>query len=334
MKLPGSSWPLAAGLGLWLVAGCAQPEPPASPESPSRTAKTARVQSPLRVKAIPAAAPNLRPPADDATAFPGAVGADNLTSVAGPAAHPQAVLAAMNAIRRATTEADRRRAVATFVGQANLSAHNPASVEMLLDALKLAPECDVVMAVQQVLGQSPDTAVPFMAALLYRDATTPTERERLLGVIRHAQTPAAVTMLTGLADGAAGHYTEPLALAAIDTLGVIGTPAAVRDLAGRIETAGAQGQNAQVLVEALSRTVNPAAFDWLAAAARGEGSVNTQVRLAALNALGNYPTTASREALHQIIAREADAALQTAAKSALKRASLELPEDFGKPATP
>lgn len=251
-----------------------------------------------------------------------------------PLSQARSVLAAMNAIRRATTEADRRRAVAAFIGNAGLMANNPASVEMLLDTLKLAPEHDVVMAVQQVLGQAPDTAVPFMAALLYRDAATATERERLLGVIRQTQTPAAVTMLTSLADGAAGQYAEPLALAAIDTLGVIGTPAAVRDLTGRIEATAAQGQNVQLLVEALSRTVNPAAFDLLATAARGEGTANAQVRLAALNALGNYPTAASREALNQIMAREADAELQAAAKKALKRASLDLPEDFGKPQEP
>ena len=243
----------------------------------------------------------------------------------------RSVTDAMNAIRRATTEAERRRAVTTFISNASFMANKPATVELLLNTLKLAPEHDVVMAVQQVLGQAQDTAVPFMAALLYQDAATAEERERLLGVIRHAQTPSAVSMLTGLADTASGQYADPLALAAIDTLGVIGSPAAVHDLSGRIATGLAAGQDVQPLVDALSRTINPAAYDLLAAAARGEDAASRPVRMAALNALGNYPTMAARAALNQIVAQEADADLLAAAKKALKRASLDLPEDFTKP---
>ena len=247
---------------------------------------------------------------------------------------PRSVTDAMNAIRRATTEAERRRAVTTFISNASFMANKPASVELLLETLKLAPEHDVVMAVQQVLGQAPDTAVPFMAALLYQDAATAEERERLLGVIRHAQAPTSVSMLTGLADTASGQYADPLALAAIDTLGVIGSLAAVRDLSGRIETGTAQGQNVQPLVDALSRTINPVAYDLLAAAARGEGAANARLRLASVNALGNYPTAAARATLNQIIAQESDADLLAAAKISLKRASLDLPDDFGKPWKP
>jgi hypothetical protein len=237
----------------------------------------------------------------------------------------------MNAIRRATTETERRRAVTAFISNGSFMANSPISLEVLLSTLKLAPEHDIVTAVQQVLGQAPDTAVPFMAALLYLDATTMEERERLLGVIRHAQTPSAVSMLTGLADAAAGQYAEPLALAAIDTLGVIGSPVAVRDLEGRIETGTAQGHNVQPLVNALSRTANPAAYELLAAAARGDGTASPEVRLAALNALGHYPTVEARAALNQIITQEADASLLAAAQKALKRASLDIPDDLGNP---
>ena len=321
-----------ACLGFLLsTSACAPREPTPVPRAKGKVAHTAHTATVVRASVRPASgkpASARQPAHHELTPAPAVVEPANETA---GAELPRSVPAAMNAIRRATTEAERRRAVTAFISNASFMANTPVSVELLLETLKLAPEHDVVMAVQQVLGQAPDTAVPFMAALLYQDATTAEERERLLGVIRHAQTPGAISMLAGLADASGGQYAQPLALAAVDTLGVIGSPAAVRDLTGRITTGDTQGQNVQPLVAALSRTVNPDAFDLLAAAARGEGSADAQVRLASLNALGNYPTVAARAALQQIIAQETDADLLAAAKKALKRASLELPEDFAKP---
>jgi len=320
------------GLGFLLMAPGCSPRAPASLSAPVPPVSSAAAATPS-ARAVAAAkldnpAPALRAAPDPLT--PSLAAGETAKNAAGQDA-TRSVTDAMNAIRRATTEAERRRAVTTFISNASFMANKPATVELLLNTLKLAPEHDVVMAVQQVLGQAPDAAVPFMAALLYQDATTAEERERLLGVIRHAQAPTAVSMLTGLADTASGQYADPLALAAIDTLGVIGSPAAVRDLSGRIATGLAQGQNVQPLVDALSRTINPSAYDLLAAAARGEDAASQPVRMASLNALGNYPTVAARAALNQIIAQEADADLLAAAKKALKRASLDLPEDFTKP---
>jgi HEAT repeat protein len=326
------------GLTVLVLAGC---KPRAStnvaPGAPVPTNRTTRTHATFKSPAPSRTGQTFRLAKDLPTAT-GNVQASPATGVVAKVSTtpppPRSVLAAMSAIRRATTVADRRRAIAAFVANAAELAKNPASVEMLLDALKIAPEHDVMMAVQQVLGQAPDTAVPFMAALLYQDAKTSAERERLLGVIRQTQTPNAVSMLTGLADDAGGRYSEPLALAAVDTLGVIGTPAAIRDLIGRFETAAAQGQSVQPLIEALSRTVNPAAFELLAATARPESGATTQVRLAALNALGNYPTAASRDALTRFVAIESDPALLAAARQALKRANLDLPDDFGKAPEP
>lgn len=336
MSFPRSKAAVFSGLGLLLfVAGCSPREQPSATAPQTNAVHSARVlpvARPVTKKAVATKGQPALLPAEQAKVP--TLTQNESTNTIPDQDRPRSVLAAMNAIRRATTEADRRRAVTAFINNASFMANNPASVEVLLDTLKLTPEHDVLMAVQQVLGQAPDTAVPFMAALLYHDATTPDERERLLGVIRQTQTPAAVSMLTGLADTAAGHYADPLALAAVDTLGVIGTPAAVRDLMSRIETAAAQGQSVQTLVEALSRTLNPAAYELLLATAQGTGTANAQARLAAMNALGNYPTAVARAALNQIIAQETDADLLATAKKALKRANLDLPDDFGKAQAP
>ena len=243
---------------------------------------------------------------------------------------PRSLFEIVTAIRNASNEAERQRALSSLSHAGPLLSGNPALADWLLDSLRNKQDYDVMLATQQALGGASDNSIPFLAALRYNDATDAAEQERLLGVLRHVQDAAAVPLLIGLADTASGQYNDPLALAAVDTLGVIGSTEAIKDLLGRIETASAQQQDVQPLVDALARTINPAVFPLLSSIASGEEAASQAAQLAALRALGHYPTAESRQTLNQVLTQTTDAEIHAAAAAALQRANLNIPTDLSK----
>lgn len=230
------------------------------------------------------------------------------------------LLAVLSSIADADTEDARREHVAELENYTASSSVDRAVASLLIEAVRSAGDHDVAMAAQRALGGTPDASVLLWATTAYLAATNDLDADRLLGIIRHVQRPDAVPALSDLTDLANGDYAHPLAAAAADTLGVIGTPAAVTGLLSRIERSSLEGADVMPLVTALSRTLNPRAFAPLAAAATGKGTRNFHARLAAIQALGNYWTDDARACLQSIVASESDPALRTAAERALQRA--------------
>lgn len=203
----------------------------------------------------------------------------------------------------------------TMAAAATMAASGqPAPV--LFEALRVADDPTMIDAAVSGLAVAADTNVVRQAAARYVESQDDAEREGLLRVLRQATSPDVAPAMMDIAAAEAGEVRDGPALAALDTLGVIGSAAAVTALLDRC--AGAAPTSA--VLAATARLCTPEALPALLAAAEG-GVVwaSPASRLAAVRALGNYPSAQVAPVLQRLVRYEQDADLRAAAQEALDR---------------
>lgn len=281
--------------------------------------------------AAPAApiAPDVPASASTQTATATTAGTGSAGGVA-PAAGPaprrgaDSLVSRIDAVARASGPAEYRDAVDRLAR----TPPTPDNVALMFETLRVASDPNVIAAIGQALGRLELANLPLVVAERYGAAGTAQERQRLLDVLRQAQQPGSEAALAELIRRKGGDYADPLAHAALDTLGAVGTPTAVADLLGLIEAAAQTGRDPAPPADALALTRGADSLPLLAITATGLTEASPGARFAAVRALGNYEHIRAREALQQVLAKETDPAIRDAARKALERASGRPPADF------
>ena len=132
-------------------------------------------------------------------------------------------------IESAKDEDLRRDVVVAACGIRNASA-----APILFEIIKTAKEPEYVDMAQRSLGGMPDGNVLLQAVKEYHASESEEQRDRFLGVIRCTSQTGTVSFLEQLASSSQNNYADPLSLAAIDTLAVLGTDEAVSSLLNRL----------------------------------------------------------------------------------------------------
>ena len=227
---------------------------------------------------------------------------------------PEAVDLIAGMFEESTSEEERRA-----IAKASSSITNPASALQLLDDLSVSDEHYLVDAAQRSLANmGTDGQMLALVAGRFRLSNDPVERERLLGVVRLTESAEAVPLLSLLVDQANADCSEPLAHAAIDALGTIGSRPAVESLFTRME---ATPKSTSLITASIRRVSGPAARDLLVSIAAGGDAAHTSraSRVAAIMALGNYREAAVVETLSLLAAAGPDDEASRAAQRSLAR---------------
>jgi len=147
------------------------------------------------------------------------------------------------------------------------------------------------------------------------------DRETAYAAIRHMQNPDSVDgLLAILSDQKVISSTDPLGLATVDTLGIIGTPTAVSNLFLHLSSLR-EGATSPVY-DSIGRVSNPEALPLIASVAYGQvAGSSLYARMAAVQALGNYSSNAVYPALNWLIQNDPNAGIREAAGQALGRAA-------------
>ncbi|MBA4387014.1 MAG: hypothetical protein C0404_03475 [Verrucomicrobia bacterium] len=205
---------------------------------------------------------------------------------------------------------------------------NPDAAAVLFEVIRVSEDPEMVQMAQKSLAGMPGESVLEETVMRFELSVDERERDQLLGIVRHVSGTNSVDKLGEIADRAEGDYSSPLALAAVDTLGIIGTVPAVSNLFERIESGESAGTQ---VVDAVSRVSNPEALPFLIHAAAAGGSMtDPSARLAATRALGNYTRAAVGPTLEALLKDESNAAIRAAAEKSLKRVKGEYGTDFSK----
>lgn len=204
------------------------------------------------------------------------------------------------------------------VGDAITAVSNPAAAPFLLSQL-LSGDADeaAVDVMQRALANLADPALLATLAADYAAAADAAVKARLADTVRHVQNPTCAPALAELLQAGKGDCSDPLVAAAADTLAMVGTPAAVQALIGQLtvpETTDTSG-----LLAALSRVRNPDALPVLKSAALGSlPNAGTELRLAAIVALGTLPPDQSGSVLQGLAVRDPDPQIRNAAREMLR----------------
>ena len=187
----------------------------------------------------------------------------------------------------------------TDLVEAMAKATNTESAAFLLDTLLATSDEDLMQAAQRALGNMCDQSLFGEMVARYVHSQSEGERDNLLGAIRYISDPAAVPYLAELAALPNTDFDDPLALAVVDTLGIIGTPEAVQalfDLLAAVPT----GQSLPIL-DSIERVSNPDSFDLLGQVARGRQSASIEARLAAMDALARLMSPPVEALLRELL---------------------------------
>lgn len=203
------------------------------------------------------------------------------------------------------------------MAEAAFSITNPAAIAALFDMLTTSSNALVVELAQRSLAGMQGNAALLETVARYRLSSNEQERDTLLGVIRYQAKPEVVPLLSQLADQEKNDYSSPLALAIVDTLGVIGTADAVHSIFFRLPSAMEAGP----CINAIARVINPDALPTILSVARDPSlPFGPDARLAAIRALGNFHDEVARATLQTIAGDTGgDAALRSGAEAALSR---------------
>jgi len=180
---------------------------------------------------------------------------------------------------------------------------------------------DLAAAVQAALGNSANSATLQQVVHRFQASNSPAERDNLVAAIRHSQNPQCVDALMAILDSQqVVSTTEPLGLAAADTLAIIGTTNAVSRLFTYLNNL-TPGDTSPVY-DSLGRVSNPDALQLLATTAHGQAPGSSLYsRLAAVQALGNYSSNFVGPALNWLLQNDPNATIKEAATTALQRAT-------------
>ena len=296
--------------------GLAHAEPSAGPNQPGGLSRAA----PTSGAAAGAPAEGTVPTATyDPTISPTAV-ARTLADEGTPAAYLEIVRLINN-----LPDGPERRAA--LVAATKLD--NPATAALLFETVRVSGDPELVQSAQISLGSMTNEGVVWLTVALFRGTEDVAQQERLLGVLRHGRQPVFVAPLISVADQSSDDPTDPLAVAALDTLGMLGTTESIGYLVDRLNSAARSGQETAALAAALGRVVAPSALSTLTGIAAGQSpSAQMEARVAAARALGHYPLSDVEDALNSILQNESDPRLINAAQEAMDLAAGRVPADF------
>jgi hypothetical protein len=202
------------------------------------------------------------------------------------------------------------------VGDVIVGITNTACAGVLFDALLSNTNgTDRGDVAQRALGNMADSSVVSEIEQAYREVQTVEEKQLLADTIRHIQNANAVGSLIQLADKK-DMENSALVLSACDTLGLIGNPEAATYLFSRL--ASLPDNTNDPAFAAAKRISNPEAMTVVIRAAKGEGSANTAVRLAAISALAGCGGEQAVGVLQEIAQTGGDKKVKEAALEALK----------------
>lgn len=202
---------------------------------------------------------------------------------------------------------------------------NPAATELLFDQMRGEDVELRELAARSLAAMEGNNALLETVAR-YRLSVDEKERESLLMVLRYESEGESVPTLCAIADQAQGQYAEPMALAVVDTLGVIGTTSSVQYLFTRLPEAAAAGP----LVESISRVSSADNLALLlSVAGNAKLPYGAEGRTAAVRALANYPAEESKAALEGVLRDSTiDEGLRREAENSLARVSSSYTPDF------
>lgn len=163
----------------------------------------------------------------------------------------------------------------------------PESVPVLLEALRVAADYDVQRLCQQALANIADSDLISRIQYTYAQTEDEDRRSALAETLRYVENEEAVPVLIGVMNGT-GSLSDPLALAATDALGTLGSEEAVRALFQRLETAENR-DDAEIIVRSIRRIANEDALDILQRMAQSGGDGELSTGSAARKALLNFP---------------------------------------------
>ncbi|MBP7829336.1 MAG: hypothetical protein KA248_05420 [Kiritimatiellae bacterium] len=206
---------------------------------------------------------------------------------------------------------------------------NPATTALLFETVRVSGDPELVQSAQMSLGSMTNEGVVWLTVALYRGTEDPAQQDRLLGVLRQGRQSSHVAALVSVAEQLAGDPTDPLVMAALNTLGLIGTQESITYLAEMVNAASRTGQDPTLPAAALGRVVAPEALPTLTALAEGHSpGTSPEARIAATRALGHFPLDSVEATLSAIAQNATDPLLINAAQEAMNLAMGQVPSDF------
>ena len=204
----------------------------------------------------------------------------------------------------------------------NITNHD--SWPLLLDALQDTKDATVQRAAATSLSKMADTPVLDEIIARYDAALTEEDAARLAQLVSHISSPSANASLRALADSVSSAASDSLRQAAIDALANVADAQSVSFLLNKLEAASPGDGSG--LFNTITSISSPQAHSALMYAAAGSKDVSAeQGRTAAIYALENYPSVETCVLLEQIIAREDNTAVITAALRTLENIQKAVP---------
>lgn len=189
--------------------------------------------------------------------------------------------------------------------------------DFLLGALPYI-DGDAQRAVSYALGVQADGALITSLVNRYDNSTDETIRASVLRVLGGATSPDAVEMVSAIVNDPNNGVSEPLVRAAAQALAQNGSAPAVATLVSKMNGSSAQHDRA-ALSDLVQNISNPAAEATLIYSAQGnKDASDPATRLAAINALANYPTIGSLNAMRQL-STDANPEIQAASLSVAQK---------------
>ena len=240
------------------------------------------------------------------------LGAQGLASLGSKEAAAELISAVQNA-QPGATKRQLSAALASF--------SNPDAANLFLGLMGSPQDRELAAAAQSALGNSANAAVLQEIVQRYQASSAADERDGLVAALRYSQSPQCVDALLAILNAQkVVSATEPLGLAAADTLGIIGTTNAVSPLFAYLGNLGPS--DTSPVYDSIGRISNPEALPLITSIAYGQVPGSTLYsRMAAVQALGNYSSNLVSPALTWLAQNDPNAGIKDAAGAALQRAA-------------
>lgn len=198
---------------------------------------------------------------------------------------------------------------------------NPQAADLFMAMAGSTQDRELASSIQSALGNSASGPVLAEVVQRYQSTTSPEERDNLIAAIRHMQNPDCVDGLIAiLNEQKVVSSTEPLGLAAADTLGIIGSTNAVGYLFGYLNNL--RPGDSSPVYDAIGRVSNPESLPLLASVAYGQAAGSTlYARMSAVQSLGNYNSSLVAPVLNWLIQNDTNSGIQEAARVALQNSA-------------
>jgi HEAT repeat protein len=240
------------------------------------------------------------------------LGAEGLASLGSKEAAADLIAAVQNAPQGASKR-QLSAALARF--------SNPDAASLFLGLMASPQDRELAAAAQSALGNSANPSILQEIVQRYQVSSAAEERDSLVAALRHSQSPQCVDALLAILNAQkVVSATEPLGLAAADTLGIIGTTNAVSPLFAYL--GNLRPGDTSPVYDSIGRVSNPDALPLIASVAYGQAPDSTLYsRMAAVQALGNYSPNLVSPALTWLVQNDPNAGIKEAAGAALRRAA-------------